>query len=63
MMQSLRNIFFFLLGSRNEALRAYDCKKAQSDTFPLIIRSSLEVVINLNVSDELNMHGTALISL
>ena len=25
----LEKYFFFLLGSRNEALRAYDCKKAQ----------------------------------
>lgn len=57
--------FFFLLGSRNEALRACDCRKAQrSHTMSLlIIGSSLEVVINLNVSDELNMHRLTLISL
>lgn len=31
--------------------------------YPLINRSSLEVVINLNVSDEVNMHGGSLILL
>lgn len=30
----------------------------KSDMSPLIIRSSLEVVISLPVSDELNMHRT-----
>lgn len=64
-MQSSRNIFFFLLGSQDEALRAYDCGKAQRShiTSLLIIGSSLELVINLNVSEELNVHRTTLLSL